>query len=47
MKMRKLIIAAVAATSFLAAASAANAWYCTPWGCYPTCSYTPYGYYCG
>jgi hypothetical protein len=32
MKMRKLIIAAVAATSFLAATSAANAGYWTPWG---------------
>jgi len=45
--MRKLIIAAVTATSFLAAASAANAGYWTPWGYVPTCVYTIYGAYCG
>ena len=51
--MRKLIVATVAATSFLFAASAANAGYCALWnGFYceyyiPTCDYRFYPPVCG
>jgi len=45
--MRKLIVAAVAATSFLLAASAANAGYWWNGFYYPTCVYTIYGPVCG
>jgi hypothetical protein len=45
--MRKLIVAAVAATSFLFAASAANAGYWWNGFYYPTCVYTIYGPVCG
>src|SRR5262249_38767246 len=45
--MRKLIVAAVAATSFFLAASAANAGYWWNGFYYPTCVYTIYGPVCG
>jgi hypothetical protein len=45
--MRKFIVAALAAASLLAAASAANAGYFRWDGVYiPTCVYNLYGYYC-
>ena len=45
--MRKLIVAAFAATSFFFAASAANAGYWWNGFYYPTCVYTIYGPVCG
>jgi hypothetical protein len=45
--MRKLIVAAVAASSFLLAASTANAGYWLGGIYIPTCVYTLYGPVCG
>jgi hypothetical protein len=45
MTMRKFIVAAVAATSFLAAASAANAGYWWNGLYYPTCFWNAFGQY--
>jgi hypothetical protein len=45
--MRNFIIAALAATSLLAAASAANAGYWFGGVYFPTCVYTIYGPVCG
>jgi hypothetical protein len=44
--MRKFIVAAVAAASLLAVASAANAGYWLGGIYYPTCFYNVYGYVC-
>ena len=46
--MRKFIVAAVAAASFLAAASAADACvWVNPWYCQPVCYWGPFGQVCG